>query len=109
MKRFATGNTLNVACDETLHRERMACTCALAKLACGPVRGGLIMRAPLLRLAIGVPIALLASIALLIYLLVQWRRPRPHERRPVALQELAGMQRTISSRETLHLPNDSLG
>jgi hypothetical protein len=37
------------------------------------------MRAPLLRLAIGLPIALLASIALLIYLLILARRPIPQE------------------------------
>lgn len=50
------------------------------------------MRAPLLRLAIGLPIGLLACIALLVWLLIQSRRP------------------AIYSRETLHLPaRDSLG
>jgi hypothetical protein len=37
------------------------------------MRGDIVMRAPLLRIAIGLPIALLGFIAFLIYLLIQFR------------------------------------
>jgi hypothetical protein len=56
--------------------------------------GGVIMRAPLLRLAIGLPIALLVAIAFCVFLLIQLRRP--------------ATQRVISYQETQHPSQRSL-
>jgi hypothetical protein len=75
MKRFVWVNRTNVAWNETLHRSHTACPHRRARLVSVLMREGSIIRAPLLRLAMGLPLALLASIALLIYLLVQSRRP----------------------------------
>jgi hypothetical protein len=38
------------------------------------------VRAPLLRIAIGLPIALLAFVVFIVYLLIEARRPAPQER-----------------------------
>lgn len=60
------------------------------------------MRAPLFRLAIGLPIGLLACIALLVYFLIQSRRPVPQGGKRVA-HSADGARPGIPDREALDL------